>query len=41
MLWFHERWLSGTLGRLSRAITCTFECDAARDGRRGQRTALR
>jgi hypothetical protein len=45
MLWFHERWLAGTLGRLSRAITCTsftsFDCQATRTDQRGRRTAGR
>lgn len=42
MLWFHERWLPGTLGRLNKAITCTpFDCRATRENHREQRTAGR
>jgi hypothetical protein len=43
MLWFHERWLPGTLSRLNKVITCRagFECQATREGQRAQRTAYR
>lgn len=43
MLWFHERWLPGTLSRLNKVITCRagLECQATREGHRDPRTAYR
>jgi hypothetical protein len=36
MLWFHERWLPGTIGRLNRVNTCnSFECNVTRSQARG------
>jgi hypothetical protein len=37
MLWFHERWLPGTIGRLNRVNTCNgFECHVTRSQARGR-----